>query len=119
MVGLMTIWFGPFVEMRPDTGYFYLCPACYRERIKPHLDEVQNRLFDLHPLARRLGLYVDAADLGPEVEVDPDRAPTPVPAGGGRAAQGDEVAGDAGFAGGGVEAGTEAPAPSERIPRAS
>jgi hypothetical protein len=82
MVGLMTKWFGPFVEMRPDTGYFYLCPACYRERIKPHLDQVQNRLFDLHPLARHLGLYVDDADLEPPDE--PEAAEAEAPAAPGR-----------------------------------
>lgn len=59
MVGLMTLWFGPFVDLRPDTGYFHLCPACYREHVKPHLDQVQGRLAELHPLARQLGLHVD------------------------------------------------------------
>jgi hypothetical protein len=62
MIGLMTLWFGPFVDMRPDHGYFYLCPACYRDRIKPHLDVVQGRLAELHPLARHLGLHVDPVE---------------------------------------------------------
>lgn len=59
MFGLMTLWFGPFVDMRPDHGYFHLCPACYRACIQPHLEQVRNRLAELHPLARQLGLPVD------------------------------------------------------------
>lgn len=73
MIGLMTLWFGPFVDMRPDYGYFYLCPACYRERIKPHVDQVQGRLAELHPLARHLGLHADRFDdtLPPADAADP------------------------------------------------
>lgn len=84
----MTLWFGPFVDMRPDTGYFYLCPSCYRERIKPHLDQVQGRLAELHPLARHLGLHHEPADSQDETEASIVRPtwirPTtdPVPAGG-------------------------------------
>jgi hypothetical protein len=68
MIGLMTLWFGPFVDMRPDHGYFYLCPDCYRERIKPHLDQVQNRLAELHPLAHHLGLHPRPEDEAAEME---------------------------------------------------
>lgn len=53
MFGLMTHWFGPFVELRPDHGYFYLCPACYTEHVQPHLEAVQGRLAELHPAAGR------------------------------------------------------------------
>jgi hypothetical protein len=51
MIGLMTLWFGPYVEVAPDHGYFYLCPPCYRDRVKPHLEKVQGRLAELHPAA--------------------------------------------------------------------
>lgn len=54
MFGLMTHWFGPFVELRPDHGYFYLCPPCYEELVRPHLEAVQGRLAELHPAASRL-----------------------------------------------------------------
>jgi hypothetical protein len=69
MFGLMTLWFGPFVDLRPDYGYFHLCPACYRQFVKPHLDEVQGRLAELHPLNRHLGPHhetdnQDEADAG-------------------------------------------------------
>lgn len=80
MIGLMTLWFGPFVDLRPDTGYFHLCPACYREHVKPHLDQVQGRLAELHPLARQLGLHIDPStepmeeDAEGLPEDDPQRA---------------------------------------------
>jgi hypothetical protein len=73
MIGLMTLWFGPFVDLRPDYGYFHLCPSCYREYVKPHMDQVQGRLAELHPLAHHLGLHTDGPDADtPDVaEVDP------------------------------------------------
>jgi hypothetical protein len=74
MIGLMTLWFGPFADIRPDYGYFYLCPACYRDRIKPHLDTVQGRLAELHPLARHLGLHQDAVDGDEAGDPAPDNA---------------------------------------------
>jgi hypothetical protein len=89
MVGLMTLWFGPFVDMRPDTGYFHLCPACYRRHIKPHVDRVQGRLAELHPLARHLGLCTDLMDEDSRPDGAPtgrtrtDEAPAAIPAGGG------------------------------------
>jgi hypothetical protein len=93
MVGLMTRWFGPFVEMRPDYGYFYLCPVCYEERIKPHLDEAHGHLPELYHLARQMGLDVDLPDddggeesvggeLGARIE-RAARASRVIPAGGG------------------------------------
>ncbi len=53
MIGLMTLWFGPFIDLRPDHGYFHLCPACYRAHVLPHLDHVQGKLKELHPIAAR------------------------------------------------------------------
>ena len=52
----MTIWFGPFIDLGADPGYFHVCPACYKEWIQPHMDQVQGRLMDLHPLAQHLAL---------------------------------------------------------------
>lgn len=53
MFGLMTHWFGPFVDVPPDHGYFHLCPACYAKHVHPHLDAVQGKLAELHPVAAR------------------------------------------------------------------
>lgn len=53
MYGLMTLWFGPFVDLPPDHGYFHLCPDCYRTHVHPHLEAVHGRLADLHPLLAR------------------------------------------------------------------
>lgn len=53
MHGLMTLWFGPLVELDADLGYFYLCPACHDELITPELDRIQNRILELHPAAQR------------------------------------------------------------------
>lgn len=50
----MTLWFGSFVELEPDHGYFYLCPSCYRTYVAEHLEEVQDRLARLHPSTRAL-----------------------------------------------------------------
>lgn len=49
MVGLMTLWFGPFVDMEPSHGYFYLCPDCYGRFVEPEIEEVQGKLAHLHP----------------------------------------------------------------------
>lgn len=68
MFGLMTHWFGPFVELRPDHGYFYLCPACYHEHVHPHLEAVQGRLAELHPLAARHLEHAENGDRSGEGE---------------------------------------------------
>lgn len=83
MIALMNHWFGPFVDIPPDHGYFYLCPRCYRERIKPHMDEVQNKLYELHPLAHRLGLEAQPGpdDGARERLRAPDSEPDPTPGG--------------------------------------
>lgn len=39
MIALMTIFFGPFLEIGPEAGYFYLCPSCYETFVEPFLDE--------------------------------------------------------------------------------
>jgi hypothetical protein len=70
MIGLMTLWFGPFVDLRPDYGYFHLCPTCYRIHVKPHMDRVQGRLAELHPLAHHLGLHRDQQDTDPGTDTD-------------------------------------------------
>jgi len=91
MIGLMTLWFGPFVELPPAHGYFHLCPDCYREFVHPHLEKVRGKLAELHPLARQLGLHVDHTiddadrpeDAGTEdAGTDPDTG-SPVAAGAG------------------------------------
>lgn len=51
MVALMTLWFGPFVEIEPGHGYFHLCPRCFEEFVTPHLEDVQETLARLHPAA--------------------------------------------------------------------
>lgn len=53
MFGLMTLWFGPLVDLHADLGYFYLCPACHKECIAPELERIQNRILELHPAAAR------------------------------------------------------------------
>lgn len=51
MIGLMTLWFGPFAELEPAHGYFHLCPACFDETIAPEMDELQSNLARLNPEA--------------------------------------------------------------------
>lgn len=51
MIGLMTLWFGPFVDLEPAHGYFHLCPTCFDETIAPELDELQASLARLNPAA--------------------------------------------------------------------
>ena len=29
MFALMSLWFGPYAGVRPEPGYFYLCPNRY------------------------------------------------------------------------------------------
>lgn len=86
MIGLMTLWFGPFVDLPLDPGYFHLCPDCYRDHIQRHLEQVRGRLAELHPLARQLGLNVDrppaSDDRSGDAAADPDTG-TPVAAGAG------------------------------------
>jgi hypothetical protein len=63
----MALWFGPFVPIRPDSSYFYLCPTCYRNHVQPHVDAAQGRLGALYRRARELGLHAD-----PSPESDPE-----------------------------------------------
>ena len=93
MHGLMSLWFGPLVELEADLGYFYLCPACHDEVIVPELERIQNRILELHPAAQR---HLDEIqhqpgddDLPPESEEDAD----PVAAAGEGSAEEGEVAG--------------------------
>jgi hypothetical protein len=51
MIGLMTLWFGPFIDLEPAHGYFHLCPACFDRFVAPHLDELQSSLARLNPAA--------------------------------------------------------------------
>jgi hypothetical protein len=37
MVALMTLWFGHYVGVPLDHGYFYLCPDCYDRILRPAL----------------------------------------------------------------------------------
>ncbi len=43
MIGLMTVFFGQFVDIAAEPGYFYLCPKCFVEKVEPHLDEEEIR----------------------------------------------------------------------------
>jgi hypothetical protein len=52
MFALMSLWFGPYAGVRPEPGYFYLCPNCYQSCIGPHLGEVLHRLTEAHPARR-------------------------------------------------------------------
>lgn len=51
MIGLMTLWFGPLIEIEPAHGYFHLCPACFDETVAPELDGLQADLARLNPAA--------------------------------------------------------------------
>jgi hypothetical protein len=77
MIGLMTLWFGSFVDRRTDHGYFHLCPTCYEKWVKPHFDLVQGRLAELHPEGHRLNLDGPTSDpaQGDTGEVPPARHP--------------------------------------------
>jgi hypothetical protein len=99
MFGLMTLWFGPFVDLPPDHGYFHLCPECYQEFVHPHVERVQGRLAELHPLTHILHRHTEAEAEQGDVEVtgsgdgakgDPapivEGAPRPAVAAGGGAA---------------------------------
>jgi hypothetical protein len=54
MIGLMTLWFGRFLELPLEGGYFYLCPACYDAVVAPHLEDVRQQVLEVHPHLRRL-----------------------------------------------------------------
>ncbi len=68
MHGLMTLWFGPLVELEPDHGYFYLCPECHDELIVPELERIQNRILELHPAAQRHMEELEAAESAEDAE---------------------------------------------------
>lgn len=68
MHGLMSLWFGPLVELEADLGYFYLCPACHDELIVPELERIQNRILELHPAAQRHLDELEAADTAKDAE---------------------------------------------------
>jgi hypothetical protein len=34
MVALMTHWYGRYIDLPEDQGYFYLCPRCYAVRVR-------------------------------------------------------------------------------------
>jgi len=53
MIGLMNLWFGRFLELPLEGGYFYLCPACYAELVVPHLADVRQQVLEVHPHLRR------------------------------------------------------------------
>lgn len=67
MIGLMTLWFGPLLDLEAEPGYFHLCPACYRRVVEPHYPEIRDRLARMHPAPVTAG------------------SPEPHPAGGSRA----------------------------------
>jgi hypothetical protein len=49
MIGLTTFFFGPVAELPAESGYFYLCPTCFADRVGPHLGALLERLAHLHP----------------------------------------------------------------------
>lgn len=49
MIGLMALWFGPFIELEQTSGYFYLCPSCFEGQVGPHMEAVRERLAHAHP----------------------------------------------------------------------
>lgn len=51
MIGLMTLWFGPLIDLESAHGYFHLCPSCYEHFVAPHLDGLQTTLARLNPAA--------------------------------------------------------------------
>lgn len=55
MIGLMTLWFGPFVDLPVEPGYFYLCPPCDRKLVVPHLEKVRDKVAELHPAVHGSG----------------------------------------------------------------
>jgi hypothetical protein len=69
MIGLMTIFFGPFLEIGPEAGYFYLCPSCFESLVEPYLDEED--LLDSLLLGRMAGGEAEAED---DAEPDTDAA---------------------------------------------
>lgn len=44
MIALMTPFFGPFLELEAEPGYFYVCPDCYERLVMPHMEEVRKML---------------------------------------------------------------------------
>jgi hypothetical protein len=34
MYGLMTHWYGRYIGLADDHGYFYLCPRCYAAKVR-------------------------------------------------------------------------------------
>jgi hypothetical protein len=79
MHGLMSLWFGPLVDLEADLGYFHLCPQCHDELIVPELERIQNRILELHPAAQR---HHD------EMELANGRQPSGADTGAGEAADG-------------------------------
>lgn len=66
----MTLWFGPFIDLEPAHGYFYLCPACFHDRIEDHLDELQTSLARMNPEAAEYLERERERDLGRDVPED-------------------------------------------------
>lgn len=70
MIGLMTLWFGPFIDIEPAHGYFHLCPVCFDDHIRPHLDELQSTLARLNPAVAEFLEREKVRDLGLEAQED-------------------------------------------------
>lgn len=62
MIGLMTVFFGPLLELPQQPGYFYVCPRCYDELILPHLEEIRALLRKHHPVEGDAGEAQRAED---------------------------------------------------------
>jgi hypothetical protein len=53
MLALMALWFAEPAGLPVRSGYFYLCPDCYRSCVGPRLDAVLHRLAQDHPGTHR------------------------------------------------------------------
>ncbi len=70
MIGLMNLWFGPFIDLEPAHGYFHLCPTCFDDFVGPHLDELQSSLARMNPAAAEYLERERERDLGNETPDD-------------------------------------------------
>ncbi len=79
MIALMSRWFAAHAGLALEGGYFYLCPACYDERIEPEYEAIL-RAIQEHQKPDRLASHepADAAAIAPAV---PPKGASPTDAG--------------------------------------
>ena len=44
MIALMSRWFAAHAGLPLEAGYFYLCPACYREKVEGEFEAIAERI---------------------------------------------------------------------------